>query len=53
MEKLWEDLSVSADYAPPAWHEEELARRKSTVKEGTTTYIKWEKAKKEIHDELK
>jgi len=27
MEKLWEDLSASADYSTPAWHGVELARR--------------------------
>jgi putative addiction module component (TIGR02574 family) len=53
MEKLWSDLSASAGYEPPAWHEEELARRKNAVKEGDATYISWEQAKKEIRDEIK
>ena len=53
MEKLWSDLSASADYSPPAWHGEELARRKNAVKEGKATYTNWEQAKKEIRDELK
>jgi hypothetical protein len=27
MEKLWADLSSSADYEPPKWHGEELAKK--------------------------
>lgn len=53
MEKLWEDLSASADYSPPAWHGEELDRRKNAVNEGTVSYTNWEQAKKEIRDDLK
>ena len=53
MEKLWADLSASSGYEPPAWHEEELARRKSAVKEGKATYTSWDSAKREIRDEIK
>jgi len=52
MEKLWDDLSSSPDYAPPRWHGEELARRKTAVKEGKVTYTEWDKAKKEIRKEV-
>ena len=52
MEKLWDDLSSSPDYAPPKWHGEELARRKAAVKEGKVTYSKWAKAKEEIRKNI-
>jgi putative addiction module component (TIGR02574 family) len=51
MEKLWEDLSSSPDYSPPAWHGEELARRKNAVKEGKISYTEWDKAKEVIRKE--
>lgn len=52
MEKLWADLSSSADYSPPPWHGDELAHRKDAVKEGEETYTDWNKAKKEIRREI-
>jgi putative addiction module component (TIGR02574 family) len=52
MEKLWDDLSSSPDYAPPEWHGEELSRRKNAVKEGKVTYTEWDKAKEEIRKML-
>ena len=52
MEKLWDDLSSSPDYAPPKWHGEELARRKAAVKEGKSSYTEWDKAKEEIRKEV-
>lgn len=52
MEKLWSDLSASADYSPPDWHGEELADRKNAVREGKSTYSNWEEAKKEIRGEI-
>jgi len=52
MEKLWADLSSSADYSPPKWHGEELARRNNSVKEGKETYTGWNKAKEEIRKEV-
>ena len=52
MEKLWDDLSSSPDYAPPKWHGEELAQRKAAVKEGKVTYSKWAKAKEEIRKNI-
>lgn len=51
MEKLWEDLSSSPDYSPPALHGEELARRKNAVEEGKETYTDWNKTKEEIRKE--
>lgn len=51
MEKLWEDLSSSPDYSPPAWHGDELGRRRNAVKEGRETYTDWNKAKEEIRKE--
>jgi len=52
MEKLWEDLSSSADYGPPEWHGEELEKRKKEVAEGKIAYMEWDKAKEEIRKEV-
>ncbi|MEX0661365.1 MAG: addiction module protein [Balneolaceae bacterium] len=52
MEKLWADLSTSADYKTPEWHGKELAKRKNAVKEGKITYTDWDKAKEEIRKEI-
>ncbi len=52
MEKLWADLSASPDYSPPAWHGEELTRRKNAVEEGLETYTDWDKVKEEIRKEI-
>ena len=49
MEELWEDLSRNSDdLESPAWHEAALKERKARVAAGKTTYMDWEKAKKEI-----
>ena len=52
MEKLWVDLTSSEKYIPPAWHRNELARRRKSVSEGIEGYVTWENAKKEIRNEL-
>lgn len=52
MEKLWSNLSASPDYTPPAWHEEELGRRKNAINEGKISYTDWNKAKEEIRKEF-
>jgi len=52
MEKLWADLSSSPDYSPPAWHGDELVRRKNAVEEGKAKYTDWNKAKEEIRKEV-
>ncbi len=52
MEKLWADLSSSPDYSPPAWHKDELSRRKNEVEEGREMYTDWNKAKEEIRKEI-
>ena len=52
MEKLWDDLSSSKDYAPPEWHGEELAKRKKALAEGKIAYTDWNKAKEEIRKEV-
>jgi len=49
MEALWEDLSRNSDaLESPAWHEAALKERKARVAAGKTSYIDWERAKKEI-----
>jgi Putative addiction module component len=49
MEALWEDLSRNSDaLESPAWHEAALKERKARVATGKTSYVDWERAKKEI-----
>jgi hypothetical protein len=49
MEALWEDLSRNSDaLESPAWHEAALNERKARVATGKTSYMNWERAKKEI-----
>ncbi|CAN5443619.1 hypothetical protein BH23BAC3_BH23BAC3_14890 [soil metagenome] len=52
MEKLWTDISSSTEYIPPAWHGEELTRRKKLVTEDKIGYTDWNKAKEEIRKEV-
>lgn len=52
MEKLWANLSVLPDYTPPAWHKDEVLKRLHAVKEGKENYVDWEKAKKDIRNEI-
>ncbi len=49
MEALWEDLSRNSDaLESPKWHEAALKERKARVASGRTSYLDWERAKKEI-----
>jgi hypothetical protein len=49
MERLWESLSQRpADVPSPAWHGAVLADRIAAVREGRTTFIDWEDAKKRL-----
>ncbi len=49
MESLWEDLSRNSDALDsPDWHKAALMERKARVASGKTSYMDWERAKKEI-----
>ena len=49
MERLCESLSQRpADVPSPAWHGAVLADRIAAVREGRTTFIDWEDAKKRL-----
>jgi len=49
MERLWESLAQRpADVPSPAWHGAVLADRIAAVREGRTTFIDWEDAKKRL-----
>ncbi len=49
MEALWEDLSRNSNgLNSPPWHEAALKKRKARAASGKTSYIDWERAKKEI-----
>jgi Putative addiction module component len=49
MEALWDDLSRKSNALDsPRWHEAALMERKARVASGKTSYMDWERAKKEI-----
>ena len=53
MESIWEDLCKSADsVASPPWHEKVLNMREENVKRGKDQFTDWEKAKKDIKNDI-
>lgn len=54
MERLWADLCRRPEDVPsPDWHGDVLAERLAAVREGKTTFVEWEDAKKRLRDRLK
>ena len=53
MESIWEDLCKSADsVTSPPWHEKVLNMREESVKRGSDQFTDWEKAKKDIKNDI-
>ena len=53
MDVLWSSIvSSSGAYEPPAWHEAVLRERRRRVVEGEETFIPWEEAKRQLHEEF-
>jgi putative addiction module component (TIGR02574 family) len=53
MERLWVDLSRRpADVPSPDWHGDVLAERLAAVRDGKTTFVDWDDAKKRLRDRL-
>lgn len=51
MERLWVDLSRQPDAVPsPAWHGAVLEERREAVRQGRTTFVAWEEARKRLLD---
>jgi hypothetical protein len=49
MERLWVSLSQRpSDVPSPAWHGAVLAERIAAVREGRTSFVDWEDAKKRL-----
>ncbi len=49
MEELWSDLCCNQDQIPiPDWHKDLLDKREKLVKQGKSTFVDWESAKKRI-----
>jgi hypothetical protein len=49
MELLWADLSATPDQVvSPAWHGEELQRRREQVQQGSTKFLNWDDAIAEL-----
>jgi len=54
MERLWEDLSRRPSNVPiPEWHGDVLAERQAAIREGRTSFVEWEAAKKRLRERLK
>jgi len=54
IEEIWDDLSRTAkDIPSPAWHEDVLRARDDCVSEGSSKYLDWGEAKKNIRDSAK
>jgi len=54
MEELWADLTRNADrFESPDWHGAALKERQARVASGKTSYMEWERAKKEIKKEIR
>ena len=54
MERLWADLSRRpADVSSPDWHGDVLAERLAAVRDGQTTFVDWDDAKKRLRERLK
>jgi len=53
MERLWDDLSRRpTDIPSPNWHGDILADRLAAVREGRTSFVEWEDAKKRLRERL-
>ena len=49
MERLWVDLSRQPQDVPsPAWHGVMLYERREAVRQGRTTFVAWEEARKRL-----
>ncbi|HBB16450.1 MAG: addiction module antitoxin RelB [Syntrophus sp. RIFOXYC2_FULL_54_9] len=54
IEEIWEDLCRSAEDVPsPSWHADVLCAREDRVNEGSSKYLDWGEAKKNIRDNVK
>jgi len=51
MERLWVDLSQHPEDVPsPAWHGNVLEQRREAVRQGRTSFIAWEEARRRLLD---
>lgn len=54
MEAIWDDLSKRAENIhSPSWHEEILTERESRIEKENEKFIEWERAKKQIQNNIK
>ena len=54
MERLWADLSRRPSEIPiPEWHGTLLDARRKAVDEGTSTFVDWDVAKRELRDAMR
>ena len=53
MESLWEDLARTPEVIEsPGWHKTVLDERQQRVADGTSRFVDWETAKKDIRSKL-
>jgi len=54
LEEIWADLCRTPDEVPsPAWHAEVLEAREKRTREGTSSFMDWDEAKRAIRDETR
>jgi putative addiction module component (TIGR02574 family) len=53
MERLWDDLSRRPEDVPsPQWHGDVLAERIAAVRDGRTSFVDWDEAKRRLRERL-
>ena len=51
LEPIWDDLCRTPDDVPsPSWHAGVLEEREKRVREGSSQFVDWSKAKQDIRD---
>jgi Putative addiction module component len=54
MELLWADLSATPDrFVSPAWHRDELSRRREQLEQGSASFRPWNDAMTDLKAELR
>ena len=54
LEEIWENLCRTPSSVPsPPWHGDVLKGREKSVQEGSSKFVDWDKAKKDIREATK
>ncbi|MBI2998464.1 MAG: addiction module protein [Deltaproteobacteria bacterium] len=54
LEQIWEDLCRTPDEVPsPSWHADVLQGREERIRKGSSQFVDWAEAKRQIRDSTK